>query len=99
MRDVPNALLNIYQNNIPEVEGKQVALISRVLAVEINDGYQDISFWILKNVNGQKIRSMQELVAAIESYTGTYNIFENEKEQQIIINNEQASIKHDNIMI
>ena len=98
MRDAPNALLNIYQNNIPEVEGEQVVLISRVLAAEINDGYQDISFWIVKNVNGQKIRSMQELVSAIESYTGTYTIFENEREQQVIINNERARAEHENIL-
>ncbi len=98
VRDAPNALLNIYQNNIPEVEGEQVVLISRVLAAEINDGYQDISFWIVKNVNGQRIRSMQELVSAIESHTGTYTIFENEREQQVIINNERARAEHENIL-
>lgn len=98
MSVAPNELISIYQNNVPEVEGEQVVLISRVLAAEINDGYQDISFWIVKSVNGQKIRSMQELVSVIEAHTGTYTILENEKKQQIILNNERARAEHEKIL-
>ncbi len=97
-RDAPSSLITIFQHNIPEVEGEQVVLISRVLAADINDGYQDISFWIVRNVNGERIRNMQDLVSAIEEFDGIYTIFENESGQKIIINNQKAKAEHDNIL-
>lgn len=94
----PKELVSIYQKNIPEVEGEQVVLISRVLAAEINDGYQDISFWIIHKVNGIRIKNMEELVSLIEEGTNPYTILENKEGQKIILNNERARADNEQIL-
>ncbi len=94
----PRELVTIFQDNRPETPGEQVVLISRVLASDINDGYQDIMFWRVETVNGQRVRRMEELISLIEDHTGPYTVLENRDGKKIILDNEQAGKSHERIL-
>ncbi len=94
----PVSLVSLFRNNIPEVEGQQVVMILRVLADEVNVGYENVLPWIVRTVNGQSIMSMTDLVRAIEDDGTHYTKFENARGQQIVLNREAAIASNPRIL-
>lgn len=86
----PKDLVALFQTNMPQVEGEEVILITRVLPASLNDGYQDISFWIVNGINGKKINNMFELVVELETNTDSFTVLENPRGQKIILKTEEA---------
>lgn len=86
----PKNLIHLYQDNVPQVEGEEVVLIIRVLPAAINDGYQDISFWVVEQVNGKRIWNMGDLVQELESNREPFTILENPSGQQVILQTDAA---------
>ena len=68
--NAPNNLVAVLMDNVPEVEGEQVVLALKVLADEANQGYHDLNNWVVKTVDGNPIRSMKELIAAVKQGAG-----------------------------
>jgi S1-C subfamily serine protease len=64
--NAPNELMAYLSDNVPEVEGEQVVLALKVLADDVNQGYHGINNWVVETVDGQRIRSVKELMAAVE---------------------------------
>ena len=65
------AMLGMMMPKSPEKEDL-VTLID-VLSDEINVGYEGFTDHIVTSVNGQKVASMRDFVAAIEQHTGDYH--------------------------
>lgn len=86
----PNKLLYYYQNERRTDDRKQVILLTKVLADEINLGYHELENLVIVNVNGRKVSTMQDLVRAFEENTGTYHIIEDDMGMKVIINKEAA---------
>jgi hypothetical protein len=63
----PFDLMYIYDyQNAPEAEpGRRIVLMSRVLADEFNRGYGDLRNVVVDEVNGRKIRSLEDMRAAL----------------------------------
>lgn len=96
--NAPKDLIHLYQRNIPQQEGEEVVLISRVLAAPINDGYQHISFWVVEQVNGERIWNMEDLVEGLETNEDPFTILENQQGEQIILGTEAAREALDGIL-
>ena len=56
-----------------------------VLADEINVGYHDLDNRVVSQVNGKKISTMEDLVAAFEKNEGKYHLILDERGHQIVL--------------
>jgi S1-C subfamily serine protease len=66
----PSHLTSILTANFPEVENEQVIVVLKVLAADVNQGYDQINNWIVQTVDGKRVRNMRELIAAVENPDG-----------------------------
>lgn len=81
----PSKLLNLYQNGIRSEKKREIVLLSKVLADEINLGYHDIDNVIIEKVNGREVAGMAELVRAVEENREPFHIFEDDSGNKIIL--------------
>ncbi|HHV63208.1 MAG TPA: serine protease [Firmicutes bacterium] len=95
----PKELVAILSDNVPEVEGEQVVVILRVLPADVNDGYQDMVYSIVKKVNGKRIRNMNDLVRFTEEdNAGPYTVFETKSGEQIVLSRDKVRQSRDRIL-
>jgi len=83
-------LLDLYQNGLRTEEIKEVVLLTKVLADEINLGYHDIDNVIITKINDKKISAMNDVVDAIENNKGIYHIIEDDTGKKIILRRDQV---------
>jgi S1-C subfamily serine protease len=86
----PTKLLNFYQEGVRTEDRKQLIILTKVLADEINLGYHDIDNIIIEKVNGKKISSMRDLIDTFEKNTGLYHIIEDDTGKKIILRKDKA---------
>ncbi len=95
----PNALTAMLNNNFPEVDGEQVVVALKVLAADINQGYDGINNWIVTKVDGQRIHNMKELIAAVENPDGgEFLTFSNDAGQIVTLDRKNAIASRDQIL-
>lgn len=94
----PTELISIYRDNVPEEDGDQVLLLLRVLPDDVNRGYDAMAPWIVTEVNGERVRTMQQLVAAVESGDEPFVIFGDANGQRIALDRSQALASHEQIL-
>jgi len=90
VQSAPRELICRLLNNIPEKEDQQVIVLLKVLAADVNQGYQNMNNWVIDRVNGEKIWNMGDLVKKTESRCEEYVIFEDQWNKRIIIDSEKA---------
>ena len=83
--NAPNELMAFLSDNVPEVEGEQVVLALKVLAADVNQGYHGLSNWVVETVDGQRIRTMRELIAAVEKGAGNEFITFGDGSGQVLV--------------
>jgi len=66
-RTAPLDLVARLSNNFPEREDEQVVMILKFLPADVNQGYHQIAYWIIEEVNGHKIFNMKELIEQVEA--------------------------------
>ncbi|HON17495.1 MAG TPA: hypothetical protein PLA51_13555, partial [Spirochaetota bacterium] len=86
----PSELLTLYQKGIRTPERKQVILLSKVLADEINLGYHDIDNIIIKSVNGNLISSIEDLIEAVENNQKEFHEFEDIDGNKIVLKRDKV---------
>lgn len=86
----PAKLLNYYQEGVRDAQRKQLILLTKVLADEINLGYHDIDNIVIEKINGRNIYSMQDVVDAFEKNTGIYHVIEDDRGNQIILRKDKV---------
>ena len=86
----PTKLLDLYQNGVRTDDRKEIVLITKVLADEINLGFHDIDNIVIAKVNDKKISAMKDVVDAIENHKGIYHIIEDEIGKKIILRKDQV---------
>jgi len=86
----PSELLTLYQKGIRTPERKQVILLSKVLADEINLGYHDIDNIIIKSVNGNLISSIEDLIEAVENNKKEFHEFEDIDGNKIVLKRDKV---------
>ncbi len=68
--NAPSHLTSILSANFPEVEDERVIVALKVLAADVNQGYDQVNNWIVHTVDGARIRTMRDLIAAVENPQG-----------------------------
>jgi S1-C subfamily serine protease len=78
-------LLNQYYYGQPTEDKREIVVLSKVLADEINVGYHNVHDKIVYYVNDKRIANMNDLVNAFESYEGKYHVILDEMGHRIIL--------------
>jgi len=88
--NAPRNLVNYYYRGEPTEDQKEVILLVRVLADEVNVGYHDREYEVISEVNGKKIKDMNDMINAFESNKDKYHIIINEGGSKIILDRAKA---------
>lgn len=83
--EAPQNLVNYYYYGEPTEDRKEIIVLVKVLADEINVGYHDWRYNVISYVNGKKISTMKDLVSAFENYKGEYHFIVDERGYQIVL--------------
>jgi S1-C subfamily serine protease len=96
----PRDLVAILGWNVPETEGEQVVVAIRTLAADCNQGYHELSSWIVTTVDGQRVRRLEDLVRAVESPAAAspYVVFSNEKGHRLVLDRAKAEKENARIL-
>lgn len=65
-RSAPLDLVALLSNNIPEHENQEIVMVLKFLPADVNQGYHQVAYWIVEEVNGHEINNMRELINLIE---------------------------------
>jgi S1-C subfamily serine protease len=83
-------LLYQYFYGQPTEDKKEIVVLSKVLADEINVGYHDVHDKIVYYVNDKRIANMRDLVKAFENYQGEYHVILDEMGCRIVLDSEKV---------
>jgi S1-C subfamily serine protease len=83
--NAPTELLDLYLNGEPEQDRRQVIVLVKVLADEINIGYHNSQNVVVSRINGRKISTMSDLVSAFEGNKGRYHVIEDLRGYKIVL--------------
>jgi S1-C subfamily serine protease len=86
----PTELLNYYINGESEDSRREVVVMVKVLADEINIGYHSSQNVVVSRVNGKNISRMKDLVAAFETHDGKYHVIEDVRGYKIVLAREKV---------
>lgn len=78
-------LLNQYYYGQPNEHKREIVVLSKVLADEINVGYHKVHDRIVYYINGKRIKNMNDLVNAFESNSGKYHVILDEMGYRIVL--------------
>lgn len=90
VQTAPRELICPLLNNIPERENQQIVVLLKALAADVNQGYQNVSNWIIDRVNGERIWSLQDLIEKVESCQEPFIIFEDQWNKRIVLERKKA---------
>ncbi len=96
-QEAPEELI-VELSNWPTEERREVVVILQVLPSEVNIGYQDITGWIVSEVNGKKCKDFNYFVKSVTNSTGAFITFKNTKNFQIVIDRRKALDSHAHIL-
>lgn len=93
----PKNFVAMLDDNYRTAERDEVVLILKVLAADVNEGYHEVSNWVVQSVNGARVRHLAHAVRLIESSQGPYVEIENANGQVVVLDrqrvaNQQADI-------
>ena len=83
--DAPSNLLSYYRYGQPTEERREIVLLIKVLADEINVGYHELRNRVITSVNGKKISSMKDLFSAFKDHEGSYHVIVDEQGHRIVL--------------
>ncbi len=89
-QSAPRELICQLMNNIPEQEDQRIVVLLKALAAEVNQGYQNVSNWVINRVNGERIWNMSDLVEKIENCQEAYVVFEDQFNQKVVLDRVKA---------
>jgi hypothetical protein len=81
----PTNLLNYHLYGEPKDDRRQIVVLIRVLADEINTGYHELENRVVSRVNGRRIANMRDLVDAIEGQQRRYHTIIDETGYKIVL--------------
>ncbi len=88
----PESLVALLQFNYITDERDEVVVLLKVLAADINEGYDDYFAWIVSEVNGRRIRHLRDLIAAVaDTNAGPYVVFQDKFGDRIVLDRAKAT--------
>jgi S1-C subfamily serine protease len=96
--NAPSNLLNYYFRGEPTEERREIVVLVKVLADEINVGYHDWKNNVIACVNGRKIATMRDLVEAFEENRGEYHTVVDEEGYMIVLDKKKVDENQERIL-
>jgi len=95
----PKEFVSILGANFPEANGEEVVFIIKVLASDTNIGYHDKSNWVVTEVDGKEIKTLAELVKAVENGSNEGFVeFKNPSGEAIVLDRKKAQTGNQQIL-
>lgn len=94
----PTNLLNYYLYEKPKDHRRQIVVLIRVLADDINAGYHELENRVVSCVNGRKIVNMRDLVDAVEGQQQRYHTIIDETGYKIVLDKSRISTHEHDIL-
>jgi C-terminal processing protease CtpA/Prc len=95
----PKELVAMLSANFREEPDEEVVLVLKILADDVNQGYHNISNWVVKEVNGKEVRNLRGLVRDIEAETDdAYVVLKDEVGRQIVLDRKKVSERQQQIL-
>jgi S1-C subfamily serine protease len=88
--NAPSNLLSYYYYGEPADDRREVILLVKVLADEINVGYHGLENKVIAYVNGKKISTMADVVRAVEQHNGKYHVIVDEQGYRIVLDRDKV---------
>lgn len=96
--NAPKELVNFYINGEPTEEQREIVVLVKVLADEINVGYHDFVDAVISSVNGVKISRIADLVRGFENNKGEYHVIEDIRGFKMVLNREKVDESRERIL-
>lgn len=94
----PVELLNYYDNGEPSENLKEVVVLAKVLADDVNVGYHTYSDGVIVAVNGVQISKLDDLIHAITNNKGQFHVIEDSKGHRLILDRQHADHRGEEIL-
>ena len=99
LQDAPFNLLTYFVDGELIREGEEIVIIIKILASEVNNGYDDLIDMRVLEVNGKRVRNLQELIRTVETdRENPFVVFKTEHHQTIAIDRKKAEAAHAEIL-
>lgn len=96
--NAPSNLLNYYFRGEPKEGRREIVVLVKVLADEINVGYHDWKNNVIASVNGRNIAAMRDLVEAFEENGGEYHTVVDEEGYLLVLDKRKVDENHERIL-
>lgn len=96
--NAPSNLLNYYFRGEPTEGRREIVVLVKVLADEINVGYHDWKNNVIASVNGRKIATMRDLAEAFEENRGEYHAVVDEEGYLLVLDKRKVDENHERIL-
>ena len=96
--NAPRHLVNSYYQGEPTDDQREIIVLVKVLADEINVGYHDWRYNVISHVNGKRISTMKDLVSAFEEYQGEYHTIVDESGYKIVLDKSKVDKNGERIL-
>jgi S1-C subfamily serine protease len=83
--NAPLHLIHYYIHGEPREDQREIVVLAKVLADEVNVGYHNLKNRVISHVNGKKISTMEDLVKAFEEHEGSYHVIVDERGYKIVL--------------
>lgn len=77
---------------------KRNIVLASVLADEINVGYHNLRDVVISRVNGKKVSTLEDLIAAVEEKSGAYHVFVDERGKEIVLDKKKMDARNELIL-
>ncbi len=96
--NAPADLLNYYYYGEPTDDQREIVVLVKVLADEINVGYHHWENRVISYVNDKRISTMMDLVRAFEEHKGRYHTVLDERGYQIVLDRGKVAQRSQGIL-
>lgn len=96
--NAPSNLFNYYFRGEPTEDRREIVVLVKALADEINVGYHDWKNDVIASVNGRKISTVRDLVEAFEENRGEYYTVVDEEGYRIVLDKRKVDENHERIL-
>lgn len=89
-QNAPKELLNYYMHVEPKDDQRQVVLLVKVLADEINIGYHSFVNGVIRTINGKPISTMKDVVSAFASNQEPFHVIEDTRGYRLVLDRQKT---------
>jgi S1-C subfamily serine protease len=82
----------------PDARSEPPILVSRILPDAVNSAYRPYANSLVQEVNGNPVKTLREVAAALDSGKGAYHVVTLQGGREIVLNRAEATVAHGRIL-